>query len=376
MSEIRVAFILPGLGRVQRGAEMAFREVASQLAGLPDMHVEVFGTGGRGLGQMKHHTVGCLPREKFERWPSLPCLRNEYQYEELSFILSLAGSGVFHPENFDITVTCTYPYANWFVRRRRTSQGPLNLFVTQNGDWPCREKRREYRYFHCDGLICTNPEYFERHRDQFRCALIPNGVDPAVFRPSESRQTPERCDNSGPVILMVSALIESKAVIDGVRAAARIKDARLIIAGDGPQREEVARVAHELLPGRFRMLGNVDQQRMPDLYREADVFLHMSRDEPFGIVYLEAASSGLPLVVHDSPTTRWILGDDAVFVDTRDPDAVARGLRNSMLSGTRSRMESAARRRVTTAWSWKIQALKYRNFMRETLTVSHQHGEN
>jgi hypothetical protein len=42
---IRVAMILPGLGRVQRGAETAFIEVARGLSAYPEIDVELFGAG-------------------------------------------------------------------------------------------------------------------------------------------------------------------------------------------------------------------------------------------------------------------------------------------------------------------------------------------
>ena len=62
---------------------------------------------------------------------------------------------------------------------------------------------------------------------------------------------------------------------------------------------------------------------MPHIFRQADLFLHMSQEEPFGIVYLEAGACGLPIVCHDSEVSRWIMGDAAEFVDTSDFTAVA-----------------------------------------------------
>lgn len=370
MTTMRVAFILPGLGRVQRGAETAFCQLARHLTRFPDMHAELFGSGGEGLENLQHHAVSCVPRERFERWPSLPCLRNEYQYEELSFILSLAGSGIYRPENFDVTVTCTYPHTNWFVGRKSSDSGPKNLFVTQNGDWPCRENRREYRFFSCDALVCTNPEYFERHRHRYPSALIPNGVDSELFTPPVDVLPFDPDVRRDPVVLMVSALTDSKAVADGVRAVAQIERARLLIAGDGPCREEVAAAAHQLMPGRCCLLGSVDPALMPQIYRKADVFLHMSRDEPFGIVYLEAAASGLPLVVHDCRTTRWILGDHAIFVNTRQPAEVVNGLQTGLNPVVRCLLSAAGRQRITADWSWQQQAAKYRAFMRQIVGTS------
>lgn len=53
MAKLRVAFVLPGLGRVQRGAETAFIEVARAMAEFPDVEVELFGSGEQGLGRLR-----------------------------------------------------------------------------------------------------------------------------------------------------------------------------------------------------------------------------------------------------------------------------------------------------------------------------------
>jgi glycosyltransferase involved in cell wall biosynthesis len=377
MRKLRIAMLLAGLGRVQRGAEAAFLELARQLSRYPDLHVELFGTGPKAAGSIPLHQVHCVPRERFERWPRLPCLRSEYEYEELTFVLGLMWGRRFRPGNFDIVMSCSYPYVNWFLQRNRCRDRPAHVFVTQNGDWMCQAPSREYRFFRCDGLVCTNPEYYARHQGRRRCVLIPNGVDPEVFRPAGA--TPER-DPLPPgvagkrVVLMSSALIPSKAVGDGVRAVAEIPDAFLVVAGDGPQRAEVADLASRLLPGRHALLGSVPRERMPALYRRADAFLHMSRDEPSALVYLEAASTRLPLVIHDSAVTRWTLGDTALYADTRATESVAAALRTALDPEVGRALGQKARERVKSSLSWHILAGKYRAFFYELAGAEATHS--
>jgi len=100
-------------------------------------------------------------------------------------------------------------------------------------------------------------------------------------------------------VLMVSALIPSKRVAAGIEAVSRIPDAHLVGAGNGPLRASIEDTAARMLPGRFMLL-SVPSADMPELYRSADVFLHLSKGESFGNVYLEAIASGLPVVGHDS----------------------------------------------------------------------------
>ena len=368
---MRIALILPGLGRVQRGAETAFLELARRLAAAPGVDVGLFGSGREGLGGLPIRVIDCPPRERFEGWPRFPAFRTECHYEEFGFARRLARSGLFRPADFDVVLSCTYPHVNWFLRRAcRAAGSARHVFATQNGDWMCRADSREYRWFRCDGLVCINPAHHERHRDRYRSALIPNGVDADDFRPRSGLGADDGLEGvpppgSGRVVLMVSALIESKRVADGVRAAAKVPGAFLLLAGDGPGRSAIAALAGDLLPGRHKLLGSVPRAAMPALYRRADAFLHMSRDEPFGIVYLEAAASGLPVVAHDGEVPRWVLGPSAVYADTGDTVAVARALERALSPSCGPRLGAEARRRVAEGWTWHAQAEKYLAFFRD-----------
>jgi glycosyltransferase involved in cell wall biosynthesis len=135
----------------------------------------------------------------------------------------------------------------------------------------------------------------------------------------------------------------------------------LVVAGDGPLREDVARQAEDLLPGCFTRL-TVAGADMPDLYRSADVFLHLSKEESFGNVFVEAMACGLPIVGHDSTRLRWIVGDDEFLVDTGTPDAVAAALSRASEAG---KVSSAARAERAQNFSWVEIARKYRDFISE-----------
>jgi glycosyltransferase involved in cell wall biosynthesis len=270
----------------------------------------------------------------------------------------------FRGGEFDVTVACSYPWTHWLLLRGRGK----HVFVTQNGDWMVQSRDAEYRFFDCDGLVCTNPQYFARHRERYRCALIPNGVDADLFHPGPADRAAYGLPADIPLILMVSALIPSKRVLDGVAAIAAVDGAFLVIAGDGECRDEVDAQAARLLPSRYRRL-TLAPHDMPGLYRCADVFLHTSRDEPSANVYLEALSTGLPIVAHDWEVTRWTLEDCGTLVDCADSAAVAAALRHTLADkspdAARRRREMARRR-----FSWDNLAPQYAQFFQEVLDQS------
>lgn len=353
---MRILFALPGFQRYDRGAEIALMAVATALAARGD-DVTLIGSGAARPGKpYRYIRSPAMGREHFESFPSLPAFRNETAYEEASFAFGLAAR--YRPADYDLTVTCAYPFTNWTLRRPARGHRPRHVFVTQNGDWPAYSNNSEYRFFGCDGLICINPDYFERNRTRWNCALIPNGMDPARFSPGPATRQAFGLPTDKPVVLMVSALVASKRVDVGIRAIAEMPGVHLVDAGDGPLRDEIDRLANDLMPGRFSRI-SVKPDQMPSLYRSADAFLHLSKDESFGNVYVEAMACGLPIVAHDWARTRWIVGDREFLADTDDQEMLVAAIRAALdapYAGRAARLDRAAR------FAWDNIAGQYRDF--------------
>src|ERR1700731_4745700 len=108
---MRVLFVLPGLHRYDRGAEIAFISIASELARTGDA-VTLMGSGPEREGApYRFLPVASIRREKFESLPSIPFLRDETAYEELTFVPGLVRR--YRPHDWDITIGCSYPFTNW-----------------------------------------------------------------------------------------------------------------------------------------------------------------------------------------------------------------------------------------------------------------------
>jgi glycosyltransferase involved in cell wall biosynthesis len=359
---VRILFALAGLHRVDRGAEVAFMSLASQLARQGD-EVTLIGSGQERPGkEYRFIHAPSIRREAFERWPAMPMFRNETGWEEASFVPGLLR--VYRPSDFDVTLTCAYPWTNWALRRPARGGRPPHVFVTQNGDWPAYSSRAEFGFFGCEGLICTNPEYFERNSERYRSALIPNGVDIARFKPGPSERERLGLPEKGRIVLMVSALIASKNVDEAVRAVAQLPDATLVVAGDGPLRDEIRSMAEQVLPNRYMQV-SVPPEDMPALYRSADAFLHLSRDESFGNVFVEALASGVAVVAYDLPRTRWIVGDEAVLAKTQTTEAIAAALAQA-LSESRNIRDSQVTR--AAQFDWSVVAVQYREFLQQVVS--------
>lgn len=138
--------------------------------------------------------------------------------------------------------------------------------------------------------------------------VISNGVDLTRFRPTPDSPDERarlleryRLDPTRPVILHVGRVDREKNVDDVVRAAARAMaqvEAQLLVVGDGNRRQDVERLARELGIGqRSRFIGFVDPTAdVPAVYRLGSVFAIASDLESEGLVVLEAAACGVPIV--------------------------------------------------------------------------------
>jgi glycosyltransferase involved in cell wall biosynthesis len=129
-------------------------------------------------------------------------------------------------------------------------------------------------------------------------------------------------------ILCVGRLIPRKGVQHLIRALAGMRPVQravsLTIVGSGPQQSELEALARSLGVCRIHFAGFVDQERLPAYYAAADVFVLPTLDDPFGMVLLEAAASGLALVAseHAGATLDLVKdGESGMVVDPRDEHA-------------------------------------------------------
>lgn len=142
--------------------------------------------------------------------------------------------------------------------------------------------------------------------------LIPMGVrtptpDPATV---EQFRADHRLDG-GPLVVLLGRIVEEKGVPDAIAAMRSVltecPDARLVIAGDGPDVDSARVLADQLgLGDRVRLIGWVPKEDVPSLLAAADIVVAPSRtsdqgwQEAQGLSILEAMASGVPVVASRS----------------------------------------------------------------------------
>lgn len=183
-----------------------------------------------------------------------------------------------------------------------------------------------------------------------KIVIVPEPIDLAAWvLPGGAGPAPEA---DPPVILTVAHLYPRKNLGLLLRAYGRLAEAGLPfqgwVVGDGPCRRTWERARDALgLQDRVRFLGTIPRQELLDRYRRAALFCLPSRQEGFGIVFLEAMACGLPIVAARAAAVPETVPDGEVGVlsDPSDAEALAASLRGLLEDPARRRAMGEAGRR-------------------------------
>jgi len=158
------------------------------------------------------------------------------------------------------------------------------------------------------------------------------------------------------IVLSVARLAREKGLDVLLRAVAAADDPRLlvVVAGEGPERDALSELADELQV-RLLLAGDVDWERIVELYVAADVFALLSEREPWAVVVNEAAACGLPLVLSDRVGAAHDLlrnGANGALVAAGDVPAAAKALRYLAADPELRRTQGVRSRELARDWGY------------------------
>jgi glycosyltransferase involved in cell wall biosynthesis len=201
------------------------------------------------------------------------------------------------------------------------------------------------------------------HRvDPARMSIVPVGVDVDLFRP-----LPYVAPVPGRLITTASADVTMKGLRYLLEALAKIRterdDVHLVVIGmrkpGGRSDETIRRLG---LEHAVQFVTGVPDQRIIELYSEAELAVVPSLYEGFSLPAIEAMSCGTPLVATSGGALPEVVGSDgetALVVPPGDSEALAAKLRWALgRPGLRTTIGAAGRQRVVDQWSWRHTATK------------------
>jgi len=232
-------------------------------------------------------------------------------------------------------------------------------------------------------IISTSEPYakssklLQKYRD--RVAIIPNGVDTERFNPKrDGSQINSRYNlEESKVILFVGALTRwhrYKGLDVLIKAfheiQDRIKDARLLIVGDGDLRPEY-QASCSTIESKVIFAGNVNDDELPNYYAASDLLVlpSIDRSEGFGLTLLEANATGKPVVASNVGGIPSVVthGVNGLLVPPHDEKTLAKTIINLMKNEDRLLEMGLEGRRIAEAHDWKHIARKTEELYDEAL---------
>jgi glycosyltransferase involved in cell wall biosynthesis len=214
-----------------------------------------------------------------------------------------------------------------------------------------------------------------------RCEIVPYGIDPARIESGENlaREADALRIEHGPFALFVGRLVYYKGLDVLLDALRRVPaPLRLVIAGMGSERARLeARVRTIGLAERVRFVGFVPDFRLPAYLHAADMLVlpSTSHAEAFGLVQVEAALAGLPVICSEvgTGTSSVTLHDrTGIVVSAGDPGSLADAMSRLLEPGLRRRLGDEGRRRARHEFTSVRQAAAVHEVYERVLGVAPQ----
>jgi glycosyltransferase involved in cell wall biosynthesis len=189
--------------------------------------------------------------------------------------------------------------------------------------------------------------------------VVPNGVDLEHFNPAvkegnirEKYQLP--AEN---IVFFAGRFVKYKGLEYLIRAMKYVKDGTLVIAGIGPEEQNLKRIIKEQNITNIRFLGLIPHEELPYFYKISDVYVlpSITRGENFGIAALEAMACGTPVVASALPGVRELVTDACgIKFKPKDIKGLADAI-NTLLSNSslRAKMGKSARENAEK-YGWDV----------------------
>ena len=257
---------------------------------------------------------------------------------------------------------------------------------------PDRRIDAEAEVIGCSDVLLANSveEHSQLQRlygaDPARIEIVPPGVEHAFFSPGHKvgARRALGLDPAAPVLLFVGRIQPLKGLSVAVGALAELiagghPAAELVVVG-GPSGAEGDREAREVralaqslgVAGRIRWVEPQPHHLLSSWYRAADVVLVPSRSESFGLVALEAAACGTPVVAAAVGGLRTLVdhGRTGLLVDRRDPSAYAQAAGRILADPVLAASLSAAAAERARGYTWSTAAARLRRIYVDLATRS------
>jgi glycosyltransferase involved in cell wall biosynthesis len=189
--------------------------------------------------------------------------------------------------------------------------------------------------------------------------VIPNGIDTEKFYPSEKHKPAKPLQ-----VLTVCRLITRKRIDLLIEAAGLTResgfDVRLNIAGEGNLMGKLRGLTRTLKAADIvNFMGRVPAERMPQVYRDNDIFAMSSAHEGMSNAMLEAMASGLPIITTHCEGIEELINGNGIVVEKAETSEIAAAIKKLAGDEDAYKKMSVSARKRSEQFGWKSVAEAY-----------------
>lgn len=330
----KVALATIGLGRTQRGYERYFADLYGVLRDRLD--ITLYGSHGRNRDIRRRIPLLLPLTTAVARALPVGSIAGEYRtykHDCLAFGISMLPD-LLH-RRYAVVHVIDRPLAIVLGRLRALFGYPGRLLLTNGSCIPPSHYPNVDHVHHVaeplflDALAMGVPES--------HLTLVPCGIDAQRFAGKLSRSELREKHGIGQetfVVLAVTAVKRAHKRVDHIIEEVSRLEGNILLWIDGnPEDPVIPALARDKLGARCRIT-HVPSSMVGELYNLADVMVHAALFEAFGLAIVEALSTGLMVLMHDSPHYYYLSEDRECLVDMAKPGCLADRLQDLMRNGS------------------------------------------
>ncbi|HOK40852.1 MAG TPA: glycosyltransferase family 4 protein [bacterium] len=327
--EIKIAVYCPGFGRIPRGIETVVYEIFSRLGKNKNYKITIY-TGAKNFSVdfAKIISVPVIPyTSKIARLYSriakrLKFVANEnYDFDFLIFAFFAFLKSLFI--RYDIIFNESGLYMQYFLKIYKFI---YRTKIIHSGHAGINKLEFSIARLKPDIYIASSPFAYKEIKKRFSdldVRVLPNGV-------SLEQKEKKELDLIKPIILYVGALVAYKQVDKLIKAFSKVNKGSLLIIGDGELYDDLNELAENLKIRNIKFIKGVPLEELQKYFNSSDLFVLPSKNETFGIVYLNALAANIPAIADKSEIQKWILKDAGLTCNCEDENELTETIKKCL----------------------------------------------
>ncbi len=365
-SRKKIYFLIPRLGISDRGAEIMVYELAKRLK--DSFEITIFTRAGLDSFLIRDLLSKKIQIFKINSFSA----QNKYilKIYKINLLQNFFVKFMLNPDEMEMLIFSLFTIKYLIKSDKNTAYFPVNgfwgvlackvikkfthsflVYSSQGGIEPMIARLNPDIYFVVNKEI---QKFYNKYFPKLQTSYVPMGVDISYFSKTKKKA---KIKLNKPIVGVVSAFIKQKRIDLTIKAVAKTKKYSLLIIGQGQLLDDIKSLCNKYLPGRY-LITNVPYNKIAEYYRAIDVFTLASPQEPFGMVYIEAMASGIPVVLHEAKTQRGIMGKEGIYCDVYKTNDYAKTLKIAYAKSKNKNYRKVLKKQATS-FSWEKIAKKY-----------------